>query len=136
MSLESIINHIMAEAQSQAEAIIQKTELEKADILKQASAEAEALYQEGIKKETQRLDSQKQKVLVNARLESKKELLAAKRDLMGEAFAQLKEQIKEGKFKKRQISPDKQNEVSEDADFYLKQLRSDYESQVAKILFG
>jgi len=136
MSLESIIHHILAEAESQAKAIIQKAELEKADILKQASAEAEALYQEGIKTESQRLDSQKQKMLVNARLESKKELLAAKQELMREAFAQLREQIQEGKFKKKQISPDKQHEVGEDADFYLKQLRSDYESQIAKILFG
>lgn len=136
MSLESILNHILAEANTQRDKIIQEAKFAADKIIQEAKQEAEALYQEELNKEKTLSLAQRQRLVVNARLEEKKKLLEAKQELIDNAFEKLKLTLKSDRFKKQQVSADRIKEVPEDIDFYLKQLRQDYETEIAGILFN
>jgi vacuolar-type H+-ATPase subunit E/Vma4 len=135
MSLEAILNHILAEANTQRDKIIREAKLAADKIMREAKQEAEALYQEVLNKEKTLSLAQKQRLLVNARLEEQKNLLQEKQELIDSVFERLKSTLKSDRFKKQQVSQDRTKEVPEDIDFYLKQLRQDYETEIAGILF-
>lgn len=135
MSLESILNHILGEAEVQKDKIIQEARQEADKIINQAKKEAEGLYNEILAKEKALAEHEKQAQIVHARLEAKKNLLRAKQDLIDTIFIKLKEDLKKEKLKKQQISHDKTHEVMEDIDFYLNRVRLDYETEIAKVLF-
>lgn len=135
MSLESILEHILNEARTQKEDMVQQARQKKELIIKQARQEADMLYQENIEGEKAHLERERQRQIVNARLESKKNLLKAKQELIGAVFEKLKSRLKSDKFKKQQISQEKVREIPEDLDFYLKRIRPDHEAEIAKILF-
>jgi vacuolar-type H+-ATPase subunit E/Vma4 len=135
MSLESILNHIITEANSQKEKIIQEARLQAEGIMQSAKQEAERIYKEILDKEKSVYEKQKQKLIVQARLQGKKNLLGAKQELIDEVFEKLKLSLGKNKFKKEQVSQDKVHEVSEDTDFYLKKIRPDYEVEIAALLF-
>jgi len=136
MSLDSIIEHILKEAEAEKEKIIQQAQQERAALIQQTKKEADQLYHHSIETETARLERQKQGLIVQARIESKKQLLKTKQELIDTAFVRLKSTLKKDKLKKEQISYDKIDEVNEDIDFYLNKVRPDYETEIAKILFG
>ena len=136
MSLESILNNIINEANSQKEKIIQEARQQANIIIQAAKQEAEKLYQELIDREKNLSLAGKQKLIVNARLESKKKLLSAKQELIKAVFEKLRAEIKKDKLKKKQVLQDKTLDVLEDIDFYLNKIRFDYESEIAKILFS
>lgn len=135
MSLESILDHIIDQADAQKDKIIQEASQQADAIVLSAQQEAEKLYREIIDKEKSLCQAQKQKLIVNARLESRKKILAMKQALISEAFKELKSEIKKDKFKKQQVLPDKVKDVPEDIDFYLQKIRRDNETEIAKILF-
>jgi vacuolar-type H+-ATPase subunit E/Vma4 len=136
MSLDSILGHIINEANSQKEIIIQQAKKQAEEISHSAKQEADKIYQAIISQEKSAFQSQKQKAIVNARLEARKNLLAAKQELMDAVLEQLKFQIGKEKFKKKQILQDRVHEVAEDIDFYLHQVRLDNETEIARTLFG
>jgi len=135
MSLESILEHILNESDIERERIIKEAQLEADKILRQAELEAGVFYKEIFEKEKALYEAQKQKLIVNARLEQKKSLLAAKQELIDAVFKKLKIALKEEKFKKQQILADKVKEIPEDIEFFLANLRRDHETEVARILF-
>lgn len=135
MSLDSILDHIIDQAEAQKDKIIQEAKQQADIIMLSAQQEAEKLYREIINKEKSLCEAQKQKLIVNARLESRKKILAMKQALISEAFKELKSEIKKDKFKKQQVLPDKVKDVPEDIDFYLQKIRRDNETEIAKILF-
>jgi len=135
MSLDSIIEHILEEARAEKEKIIQQAQAECSTFIQEAKKQAEQLYHKGIETETGRLERQKQGLIVQARLESKKQLLKSKQELITAVFVRLKSTLKKDKFKKEQVSHNQICEVSEDVDFYLNKIRLDYETEIAKILF-
>lgn len=135
MSLEAILNHILEEAKEEKEKIIQKAKEEKEKIIQAAKAKAERLYQEILEKEKAENERQRQKRLVNARLEAKINLLRTKQELIDAVFKELKSHLSQDKLKKQQISQDKVQDIPEDMDFYLSKIRQDYETEIAKILF-
>jgi vacuolar-type H+-ATPase subunit E/Vma4 len=135
MSLESILNHILDEAKQQRGQLIQEAVLAKEKIIQEAKQEARELYLEGLNKEKSIYESQRQKLIVRARLESKKDLLGARQELISSIFEKLKSQLHKDEFKKQQISFDKVREVPEDLDFYLKRLKPEYEAEISKIIF-
>ncbi len=135
MSLESILEYILAEAGLEADKIIQQANLEADKTIQEAKKEAEIIYREALVKEKTLYEKQKQKLLVEARLESKKDLLQARQELINEALEKLKFEIKKDKLKKYRVLSDKIEEVHEDIDFYLEELRLKYETEIAKILF-
>lgn len=136
MSLESIVNHILVEADSQKELILKEAKQQAESILKQAEQEAERLTQQIINQEKMLAEKERQKILVNARLEQKKNSLSAKQELIDAVFAKLKASLQEDRFKKQRIFKDKVQEAPEDIDFYLNRIRADCETEIAEILFS
>jgi V/A-type H+-transporting ATPase subunit E len=135
MSIESIINHILDEAGVQRDKIMRDAQQQAELILQEAIQEADKVYQEILAREKSLLEAEKQKLIVNARLESKKNLLKAKQELIDRVIEKLKSEIEKEKFKKYQVLQDKVKEVPEDMDFYLNNLRLEYEPEIAKIIF-
>jgi len=136
MSLESIVKHILEEAESSGQRAIQEAKKEAQAIIQEAKGEADILYQDIIAKAMAGAESEKQRLIVNARLEYKKNLLQAKHEIIDGVMHALKADLKKDKFKKQQIRADKTQEVAEDMDFYLAKARQDYESEIANILFS
>jgi len=135
MSLESIINHILEEANTKKQGIIQQAQKETERIIQEARLEADNFYREIIAKAKADAKRQKHQFLVQARLEQKKNLLKTKQELIDSLFQELKSTLREGEIKKQQVFEDKIKEVAEDIDFYLEKIRHDYESEIAGILF-
>jgi len=135
MSLDSILNHIIAEADSQKEKIIQEANQQAQGIIQDAKEEADKLYQEIIDKEKSLYLAERQKLIVNGRLEAKKNLLQAKQDSIDLLFEKLKNQLTKEKFRKKRVFLDKEQDTPEDMNFYLDKIRVDYESEIAQSLF-
>jgi len=135
MSIESIINHILDEAGVQRDKILREAKQQAELILQEARGEADKIHQEILAREKSLLEAEKQKLIVNARLESKKNLLKAKQELIDRVIEKLKSEIEKEKFKRYQVLQDKIKEVPEDMDFYLNNLRLEYETEIAKIIF-
>lgn len=135
MSLDSILNHIINNANIEAEKIIKQAHLSKENILKEAKEEADKIYNQRLKKEKAACERIKQGLLVNARLENKKNILATKQELLSQVFEKLKPAFASTKLSKQLIGRDKTSEVAEDIDFYIDKIRTDYETEVARILF-
>jgi len=135
MSLESIINHILEEAGTKKQEIIQQAQKEAERIIQETRLAADNLYQDIIAKAKADAKGEKHQLLVQARLEQKKNLLKTKQELIDSLFRELKSTLREGKIKKQQVYGDKIKEVAEDIDFYLEKIRHDYESQIAGVLF-
>lgn len=136
MSLESILNHIIKKAEAEKDTILQNARRQAEEIIKEASQEADRLYQNILNLARQDGARQRQGALVNYRLQQQKNLLSAKQQLITEVFVRLKSQLHSDKFKKQQVYVDKTEEAPEDVDFYLAKIRQDYETEIAKILFG
>lgn len=136
MSLESILNNIINEADSRKEKILQEAAQQAGLIIQAAEQRAQGLYQGLIDKEKNLSLAGKQKLIVNARLESKKRMLFVKQELIKAVFEKFRAKIKKDRLKKKQVLPDKIQDVAEDIDFYLNKIRLEYESEIAKILFS
>ena len=135
MSLESILDRILSEAQLKADDIIHKAGQETEGIIQKAKLEAGDIYREGIDREKSIFEKRKQKIIVQARLEGKKKILTAKQELIDEVFGGLELSLGKNKLKKQQVTYNETHEVAEDMDFYLGRIRSDYEADIARILF-
>lgn len=147
MSLESILSHILNEAASQQDKIIREAHLAADKIIQEAKLKADNFYKEMLEREKSASLAKKQGLIVNSRLEGKKNLLKAKQELIDEVFNKLKTHLKSdifsrhggiplGGVKKQQVLIDKVKEVPQDLDFYLRDLRQDYETEIARILFS
>jgi len=135
MSLDSIITRITKENDAERAGIIKDAQARAKEIIHQAQQEAAAIHKSGIAREKAVMESHRQKAVVSAQLEARKEILKAKQEMVDEVIARLKSQLKKDKFKKQQVSFEKIKEAPEDIDFYLSRIRLDYESEIAKILF-
>lgn len=136
MSLESILEHILSQANCQKDKIIETAKEEADKIIQAAKLEADKLFQESLEKEKRLYLAGQQKRLVEAHLEAKRQILESKQELISHVFEKLKAGLDKNRFKKERIASDKVEEVNEDLDFYLNKIRPDYEAQIAKILFG
>lgn len=136
MSLGSILKHIVGDADAESEKILKAARAEAGRITEQAHQEAEALYQANLAREKTAFEKGRLRLVVNARLENRKLLLGAKQELIDAVFNKLKSSLGKSKPKKQEIMHDKTREASADIDFYLSEIRLDFENQVARILFG
>lgn len=136
MSLDSILNYIVGEANKKKDNIIQEARQQADVVLKEAQQGADKLYQEIIDSEKSLLEKERQKFIVNSKLEGKKKLLKTKQEIIDAVFERLKPGLKKGKFKRIKIYHDKTEEIGEDVDFYLNKIRLDYEAEITKILFS
>jgi vacuolar-type H+-ATPase subunit E/Vma4 len=135
MSLESILERINAEGQAAKEKIIQSAQKEAVDLIYKARLEAERLDREIVRREKEVVEKQKQGLIVNARLKAKNALLSSKQALIAYVFERAKDFISKRQFKKQIISHERISEVTEEPTHYLKDLRHEFEAEIAKILF-
>lgn len=135
MSLESIIRHIEREALAKRDAILKEAARERDGILDDARKEARRLYDERMEKEKVSIAGHKQRIIVNARLEGRKNVLAAKQDIMGACFEKAGASLPKNVFVKERITRQGSAEAPEETAFYLAEARSGYETAVAEILF-
>ncbi|MCX5703887.1 MAG: hypothetical protein NT066_05300 [Candidatus Omnitrophica bacterium] len=146
MSLDAILSHILEAAGSQRDKIIQEAQLAADKIIQEAKLQADNIYKETLQREKVASLAKKQGLIVHSRLEQKKDLLKAKQELIGEVFGELRSHLKADKFsrhggiplgavKKQQVLIDAVREAPQDLDFYLKDLRQDLETEIARILF-
>lgn len=135
MSLDSILNYIIGEANKKKDDIIREARQQADAVLREARQQADKLYQEIIDSEKFLLEKERQKIIVNSRLEGKKNSLKTKQEMIDAVFEKVKSSLKKGKFKRVKIYHDKTEEVDEDVDFYLNKIRLDYEAELAKIFF-
>ena len=135
MSLESILERILAEAVAQQEKIIQEALTQAEKVMQEARQSADILYQDILQKAKADSLSQKQMRIVNARLGHKRNILEAKQELIESVFKKTKSTLKDAAVKKQLVFADKVSEAAADIDFYLSTLRQDYESEIARILF-
>ena len=135
MSLDSILKHILDEANNQRQEIIRQARFEAEAIIQEARLRAKVVSEEVMHQAREDCQRCRQRLLVSARLEAKKGLLSVKQELITEVFGRLKSGLKGDRFKKQQVLQEKIKEVPEDLNFYLAQLRQDYEALVAEILF-
>ena len=136
MSIESILQRIANNADNESQQIIRQARQEAEVIIQQAQKEADQTYEVLFTKERFLYAAQKQRAMVNARLEHKKDSLAAKQRLINVVLEKVKQRLGKGRLKKEQITQDKSHEASENIDFFLEQLRREYETEIAKILFA
>lgn len=136
MSLDPILAHIINEADVQKDSLIHEASKQAQELIQAAKEEADKLYQEIIEREKSFALSEKQRLLVNARLEAKKNLLKVKQELIDAVCERLKSGLSKEKLKKKRIFLDNEEETPEDIDFYLDKIRLDYESEIARNLFG
>lgn len=135
MSLEAIVEHILIEADKEKQKIMQQAMLQAQEIIRQAREESDELYRGIINTQASFGEKQKQRLIVHARLEAKKNLLIAKQELINTVFDRLKSGLNKTQLKKQQIGQDKIQEAYEDMGFYLNKMRQDYETKIAEILF-
>jgi vacuolar-type H+-ATPase subunit E/Vma4 len=136
MSLDPIIAQIRDTSASQAEAILQQARRQETQMLDDGRIAAEKLYGDLLGREKSRLERQKQRQLVNCRLENRKKILQAKEDILNGLFEKVRIRLQQGKIKKQVVSAHGQQEAPEDIVFYLDKLRRDFETRIAAILFS
>ncbi len=135
MSLESILEHINSDAKSRKENIIQSAKDEAAQILERARADAQKAYEEITGRQKSLAESQKQKLIVAARLQARKDLLGVKQEFINAVFEKLKSQTVKEQVHKTSVFLDREVNTPEDAEFYITKIRSEHESEIARILF-
>ena len=136
MPLDSMIDYIINASLDEKYNVIKEARTKATELLSDAEEEARKLYEAIIEKERLAAKAEKQRLIVNARLESKKKILKAKQDLIDLVFNKVAASFTEDILKKEQITQSKVQESSLGAASYLEKIRFDYEIEVAKILFG
>jgi len=135
MAIEGILARIEASGLKEKEAILAAGRAQADRILAKARTEAEGIATSIIAREQAAALKKKQGFIVNARLAAKNDLLAAKQEVIDQVFDKLKDSLGKGRFKKQLISQDKVAEVAEEPAQYLYDVRHEFETEIAKILF-
>jgi vacuolar-type H+-ATPase subunit E/Vma4 len=136
MALDSIIAHIRTQAASQAETIMEQTRRQEARLLNDGRSAAEKLYRDLLAGEKNRVERLKQHQLVSCRLENRKKILRTKEEILDSLFEKVRTHLQQGGIKKQVVSAHGLREFPEDTGFYLQQLRRDFETQIAALLFS
>jgi V/A-type H+-transporting ATPase subunit E len=136
MSLEKIIEKIIADAQAEADRIIlesrQKAEAIKKDAEEQAFGKAEA-YRKEVEREAQ---LQASRVITQARLEKKLALLRQKRELLEEVLKKSLEDdsLPKERLAKKVILKEGEQEEAMDRERLVEELRSKLEADILEAL--
>ncbi len=120
----------------QRDKILSEAVEKKAALSRAAEEEAERLFLEEVSRAERAAAAEKNRIMINGRLEAKKRLLEAKRELLSSVFAGLEPLLAEKGLMKEQVLPEGTRNVPEESGFYLEELRQDFESEVAAVLFS
>ncbi|MDD5668555.1 MAG: V-type ATP synthase subunit E [Candidatus Omnitrophica bacterium] len=135
MALESILNHIIGNANSEAENIVKKARQETDILIAEAREKTEIRVVEFVRERTEEYEKLKQKMIVNARLEARKKILQEKQDLISRVFEQLKPELTNLNLMQDRVMFDSVQPVPAPAGLYADNLRADFEQEIADILF-
>jgi len=136
MAIESIVEHILKQARLQRERIIAEALEKKADSARRSAEEAAILFSGAIQNAERAAAAEKNRIMITGRLEAKKRLLEAKREVLSSVFAELEPVLREKGLMKEQVLSDGSRSVPEESGFYLEKLRQDCESEIAAVLFS
>jgi V/A-type H+-transporting ATPase subunit E len=87
MSVEGILERIIADAREQADAIIAQAREEEKSILSEGEQEAEEYYKEQLNRLDERYRREKERAVLNRRLDQRKALLQVRQQWMDQAFS-------------------------------------------------
>jgi vacuolar-type H+-ATPase subunit E/Vma4 len=136
MSLEKIIERILAEAQVETDRIIQESRIKADDIREKARIEGQK-HAEALLEEVDRQGKlEAGRLITQARLEKRIKLLSCKKELIDEVLdkAFQKENLANKGIKQKIIMKDGQKEVSFDQERLKQELRPLLEKDIAEVL--
>ena len=136
MAIDSILEHILNEGARQREAILRDAAAQAGLIDSAGKQTAEETYLKILNEETERIALDRQRRLTAVRLEIRNDILRTKQEIIDRLFAEWKTTLRKGTFKKQQVSFTRVKSVTENADFFLTDLRRDFETEIASILFS
>lgn len=93
MGLEEVKNEIAREAQARADVILEEAEARKEEMLEEARQKAEKTVKKAEAEAEQEADALRRKKLSSARMTAKKKRLAAREELLEEAYSQFKDRV-------------------------------------------
>jgi V/A-type H+-transporting ATPase subunit E len=108
MGLDEVRNEIIAEAESRASVIREEAEARKEEMLEAAQNKADDLVEEATQNAEAEAESLRQKKLSSARMQAKKERLAAREELLDEVYEQFTDRVHD-------IDDDREAELLESA---------------------
>lgn len=136
MSLEKIIEKILAEAQVEADRIIQESRLKAEDIKEKARIESQE-HAEALLREVDRQGRlEASRLITQARLEKRIKTLSCKKELIDEVLEKAfqKENFADKGVKQKVIMKDGEKEVSFDKERLKQELRPRLEKAIVKAL--
>lgn len=93
MEAKEVINKILSEAKSQADEIIRQAEKELAEYNAASKQQADEFSQQSAQIAQNQAQDRKQRILASARMNSRKQILAAKQKVLGEVFADARRRL-------------------------------------------
>ena len=136
MAIDSILEHILNEGARQREAILRDAAAQAGVIDSVGKQTAGETYLKILNEETERIALNRKRRLIAVRLEIRNDILRAKQEIIDRLFAEWKTTLRKGTFKKQQVSFTRTKAVTENTDFFLTDLRRDFETEIASILFS
>lgn len=93
MGLDEVRDEIINEAESRATVIREEAEARKEELLEEARTKAEEIVDEAKEAAEQDVDALRKKKLSSARMQAKKQRLAAREELLDDVYAQFRERV-------------------------------------------
>jgi vacuolar-type H+-ATPase subunit E/Vma4 len=136
MSLEKIIERILAEAQVEAERIIQESRIKADDIREKARIEGQERAKALLDEVERQGKLEASRLITQARLEKRIKILSCKKELIDEVLARAfqKENIAHKGVRQKIIMKDGEKEVSFDQERLKQELRPMLERDIAEAL--
>lgn len=135
MSLESILQHIIEEANNQREIILKEARRQAEIILKEARQQAEQESRDFWQGFNLDIERQNKKIITAANIEKKKSISEAKYSAVDEVFNTLKERLNKNTLPKKNIIwKDKSLEERLSPEEFIQRIRSSYEFEIVKML--
>lgn len=94
MGLEEVKKEILKQAETQAEQRLEEANERADEILDEAEEEADSVREDILEDAREEADQKKRQKIAAARMEAKNQRLAAKQDVMDEAYSRLEERIR------------------------------------------
>jgi vacuolar-type H+-ATPase subunit E/Vma4 len=136
MAIDSILEHILSEGARQREAILRDAAAQAGVIDSAGKQAAGETYLKILHEETERIALNRKRRLIAVRLEIRNDILRAKQEIIDRLFTEWKTTLRKGTFQKQQVSFTRMKAVAENTDFFLTDIRRDFETEIASILFS
>lgn len=93
MSLEDVKDEILDEAERKAQNIVEEASSHKDDVINAAEERAESIVEQARQEAEKEVEARRRKELSSARMEARKKRLAARQDVLDDAFDRFREEL-------------------------------------------